>query len=67
MTNDQFCNCEDGKDIIKKCPDLFKMHPFYGWVLFWIELTSEKGCTNINKFALDISYCPFCGKKLLDK
>jgi len=64
MQSYNFCTCEDGKDIIKKCPDIFKIHPSYGWVLFWIELVKEKGYTNVNKFALDIQYCPFCGKKL---
>ncbi len=61
----KFCTCEDGKDIMDKCPDLFRIHPYYGWVLFWIELSLEKEYTNVNKFALDIKYCPFCGKELL--
>jgi hypothetical protein len=58
-----FCICKDYKTLKKNNRELFKWHPPYGWVLSWIELTKERGYTQIHRYAVPIKYCPMCGRK----
>lgn len=59
-----FCNCEDWYDLSRNNTTLFKWDPAYGWVLHWVELTDEKGFTQIHRYGISINFCPMCGKKL---
>jgi len=60
---EDFCDCDDYKALKNNNQDLFKWHPSYGWVLSWIELTNEKGYTQIHKYGITTNFCPMCGKK----
>jgi hypothetical protein len=63
----KYCNCEDEDSVFKNYPELFKWIPPYGWVINWVELTEEKGYTQVHRYALPILYCPLCGGKLKTK
>jgi len=62
-----FCDCEDYKILKKTNKKLFKWNPPYGWVLSWIELTTEKGYTQVHKYGVSVGFCPMCGKKVETK
>ena len=60
-----FCTCDDWLSI--KDHEVFVNDPTYGWTLQWIELTKEGETSSlVNKYGVQINYCPMCGKKLLD-
>lgn len=59
-----FCNCEDWKNLKSNNSRIFQKDPTYGWVLHWIELTEEEGYTQVHRYGIGISYCPMCGRKL---
>lgn len=58
-----FCKCEDWTNL-EGLHDLVFMDPTYGWTLRWIQLTKEKGYTQVHRYGIPIKFCPFCGKKL---
>ena len=62
----EFCDCENWRELKKDHEQLFVQDPSYGWVLSWIEVTEEKTHSQIHRFGVGISYCPLCGKKLGD-
>ena len=59
-----FCDCESGKRLLENNSTIFKWDPVYGWVLNWIELTEERGYTQVNRYGMAVSFCPMCGKEL---
>lgn len=59
-----FCSCDDWLDLKKNNANLFQWDPSYGWVLYWVELTSEQGYTQVHRYAIPIEFCPMCGNKL---
>jgi len=59
-----FCSCEDYELLKRADKKLFKWNPPYGWVLSWMELTKEKGYTQIHRYGIPICFCPMCGKKV---
>jgi len=61
-----FCSCEEWKNIVESY-DLFVWEPPYGWVLKWIQLTKEKGYSQVHRYGIPIEFCPKCGKKLKNK
>jgi hypothetical protein len=61
-----FCSCEEWVNLKESYSDLFNKDLTYGWVIKWIELTKDKGCTKVHRYGLKIYYCPMCGKKLVD-
>lgn len=60
---DEFCTCEEGKNLINSY-NLFKKEPPYGWILSWIEVTKEKGYSQLHRYGIRVKYCPMCGNKL---
>ena len=58
------CNCNEFTNLRKQHKDVFVKDPTYGWVLSWIELTEEKGYTQVNRYGIPIVYCMMCGKLL---
>ena len=60
------CSCEEWKNIIESY-DLFIWEPSYGWVLKWIQLTKEKGYSQVHRYGIPIEFCPKCGRKLKNK
>lgn len=61
MTN--FCVCDEWKNLVKAY-DLFKQESSYGWVLSWVEVTKEKGYSQLHRYGIKIQYCLMCGNKL---
>lgn len=61
---EDFCECGNYKELQKGNKSLFQWHPPYGWVLSWIELTKEKGYTQIHKYGVPVEFCPMCGRKV---
>jgi len=61
---EDFCDCTDYKTLKSNNKDLFKWHPSYGWVLSWIEITNERGYTQIHGYGIVANFCPMCGKKV---
>lgn len=59
-----FCDCEEWSVISADHKDLFIRDRDDGWVLTWISLSEEKGYTQVSRYGIRISFCPFCGKKL---
>lgn len=59
-----FCDCKDYKTLKQTNKDLFKWNPPYGWVLSWVELTTEKGYTQVHKYGIAVRFCPMCGGKV---
>jgi len=59
-----YCDCNNANVAIKSKPDLITLDKEYGWVLSWINITEEKGYSQIHNYAIPIQYCPFCGKSL---
>jgi hypothetical protein len=59
-----FCNCSAWKDLREKGATIIKWDPTYGWVLNWIELTEEKGYTQVHRYGITIEFCPMCGRSL---
>lgn len=59
-----FCDCEEWKNLKENHGNLFIWAPEYGWVISWIELSEEKARTQVHKYGLGIQFCPMCGKKL---
>ena len=58
------CDCSDWQDLIKSGRSIVKLDPVYSWILNWVELTEEKGYTQVHRYGMSIRYCPMCGKKL---
>ena len=58
------CKCGDLRMLRNNNRDLFIWDKKYGWMLKWIELTDEPGYTQAHRYAISISFCPFCGKKI---
>lgn len=61
---EHFCDCKDSSELLKNFSNTFVWHPPYGWVLSLIDLTEEKGYTQVHRYGVVIYYCPICGKKL---
>lgn len=59
-----FCDCDGFVSLLKQGRSVFVEDPTYGVVLLWIELTEEKGYTQVNRYGIPISFCPMCGKLL---
>jgi hypothetical protein len=60
---DDFCDCKDYKKLKKTDKALFRWNPPYGWVLSWMELTTEKGYTQVHRYGISVRFCPMCGRK----
>ena len=58
------CDCPDFKNIVKN-HSVFKQDEVYGWLISWLNLTEEKGYTQVHKYGIGISFCPFCGNVLM--
>lgn len=61
--NESIYKCDDWSYLVKNHPDLFKKD-IDKWSINWIELTEEKGYTQVNRYGIRIRYCPMCGKKI---
>lgn len=61
-----FCSCKDWEDLRLNNSQIFKQDPIYGWVLHWIELSEERGYTQVHRYGVSINFCPMCGKQLKD-
>ena len=59
-----FCDCDDYKLLKKADKELFKWNPPYGWVLSWMELTHNKGYTQVHRYGMKVRFCPMCGRKI---
>ena len=59
-----FCDCEDFIKLLKQDRDVFVDDHIYGLVLLWLELTEEKGYTQVHRYGIPVSFCPMCGKRL---
>ncbi len=59
-----FCVCTDYKILNENNRELFRWHPPYGWIISWVELTTEKGYTQVHKYGITARFCPMCGKKV---
>ena len=59
-----FCECEDLSVLLEGDRDILNYSSEYGWFLKWIELSDEDGYTQVNRYAVVISHCPFCGRQL---
>lgn len=57
------CTCEDWQSLVG-LHDLVAWDPSYGWTLKWIQLTNEKGYTQVHRYGIPIKCCPFCGHEL---
>jgi hypothetical protein len=62
-----FCTCDEWKNLKGNYPELFKWISPYGWIIEWKSLTDEKGYTQVHRYGIAISFCPMCGKKLINK
>lgn len=62
-----FCNCEGFTKLLEQNRKLFVKDDTYGVVISWIELTEEKGYTQVHKYGIPVSFCPMCGKLLNKK
>lgn len=60
-----FCNCEASVILQEQSRSIFVEDPKYGLILSWMELTEEKGYTQVHRYGIPIAFCPMCGKKLL--
>lgn len=58
-----FCRCKDWQELVESY-DLFEWSPPYGWIIKWLEVTKEKGYSQIHRYGIPIQYCPKCGKRL---
>ena len=58
------CTCKDWSNVIKDHNNLFQEHPKYGAILTWLEVTKESSYHKLHSYAIQINFCPFCGKKL---
>jgi hypothetical protein len=61
---EDFCDCDNYKALKRNNKNLFQWHPPYGWVLSWMELTTERGYTQIHKYGIAANFCPMCGKEV---
>lgn len=42
--------------------DVIKKDGKYGWVLRWVEISTERNNKKrMNNYGINISYCPLCG------
>jgi hypothetical protein len=60
----EFCECIAWQELKETNPSIFKWDNEYGWVITWIELTTERGYKQIHNYGISIKHCPLCGKKL---
>ena len=58
------CECDEFLSVGENHPTLFMDNDDYGWLIHWVELTKERGYTQIHNYGVVIQYCPFCGKKI---
>lgn len=58
---EDFCDCPGWKDLQKSNKTIIKWDETYKWVLNWIELTEEKGYTQVHRYGISIKFCPMCG------
>lgn len=61
-----FCICEDWQNLAG-LDDLVTWDHSYGWTLRWVQLTSEKGYTQVHRYGIPIKFCPICGGELENK
>ena len=59
----KYCDCKEWKNLVEDY-DLFSDESPYGWVIRWIQLTQEKGYSQVHRYGIPIKYCPICGQKL---
>jgi hypothetical protein len=60
----EFCSCPDSLQLRESNRKIIIWDPAYGWVLNWIELTEERGYTQVHRYGVSISHCPMCGQRL---
>lgn len=56
------CTCDDIRILQESGKGLIEYNKEYGWILKWIELSSEPGYTQTHSYGVIIKYCPFCGR-----
>ncbi len=61
-----FCDCKEWKNLVGSY-DFIAWEPPYGWVMKWIEITKEKGYSQVHRYGIPIEFCPKCGKELQNK
>ena len=61
-----FCSCEDWQNLVKSY-DFIVWEPSYGWIMKWIQLTEEKGYSQVHRYGIPIEFCPKCGCRLENK
>jgi hypothetical protein len=59
----EFCECSEWRNLVESY-DFIQWEPSYGWIMKWIELTEEKGYSQVHRYGIPIEFCPKCGKKL---
>lgn len=62
----EYCDCKEWTNLIESY-DLLTWESPYGWLLKWIQITEEKGYSQIHRYGIPIKFCPYCGKELRDK
>lgn len=62
----KYCDCDEWHDLVESY-DFLKWEPPYGWLMKWIEVTKEKGYSQIHRYGIPIEFCPKCGNKLKNK
>lgn len=58
----EFC-CDEWKNLVESY-DLLTWEPPYGWLLKWIQISKERGYSQVHRYGIPIEYCPKCGTKL---
>ncbi len=59
-----FC-CETFKFYIRNYNETFYWYPKANkWYVQWVNLTDQGGVTQVSRYAIPMSFCPCCGKKL---
>jgi hypothetical protein len=59
------CNCKDWEYLRNSHSGLFDFDVSKNkYCLNWMELTEEKGYTQVHRYGVYVSYCPMCGGKI---
>lgn len=65
--SDLYCDCENWKSNVRNYDEVFAWISKYNrWYILWVKLSENEGFTQVNRYAIPISFCPCCGKKLKD-
>jgi hypothetical protein len=58
------CDCQDWQKVLHDHSELFQIHPEYGCIIAWLEITNEGTYHKTHHYGIKIQHCPFCGSKL---